>query len=91
MTRFRRWLIHKLGGICKDDVVQPVITLMEKKEIVRIKSEFTTTFKDIPEEEIKKILLNGIYKELSQYYFEIRKNNLNMCDVYSTELEFVRQ
>lgn len=88
--RFKRWLIHKLGGFCKDDIVKPQVITREK-ELQRIKAEFTTTFEEIPKEEVKRILLDGIYRELSTYYFEIKKQELNKCDVYSMELEFVLQ
>ena len=91
MKRFKRWLIHKLGGICKDDIIQPVCVHQDKKDIQKIKAEFTTTFENISKEEVKKILLEGIYKELSTYYFEIKKQELNKCDVYSMELEFILQ
>ena len=90
MKKFRRWLIHKLGGLCKDDIVKPTI-LTKEKEIERIKAEFTTTFENIPKEEIRRILLDGIHRELSNYYFEIKKQELNRCYVYSMELEFILQ
>lgn len=91
MKKFRRWLIHKLGGFCKDDIVRPIISKEKERELQRIKAEFTTTFEDIPKEEVKKILLDGIYKELSTYYFKIKKQELNKCNVYSMELEFILQ
>lgn len=91
MKKFRKWLIHKLGGVCKDDIIHPVCVHHDKKDIQKIRAQFTTTFVDIPIEEVKKILLDGIYKELSTYYFEIKKQELNNCDVYSMELEFILQ
>ena len=92
MKKFRRWLIHKLGGLCKDDVANKTTTIISReKETQRIKAEFTTTFECIPKEEVKRILLDGIFRELSTYYFEIKKQELNRCDVYSMEIEFVLQ
>lgn len=90
MKKFRRWLIHKLGGLCKDDIAKNTI-ISKEKETQRIKAEFTTTFEDIPKEEIKRILLDSIHKELSTYYFEIKKQELKKCNVYSMELEFILQ
>ena len=91
MKRFKRWLIHKLGGICKDDIIQPACFHQDKKDIQRIKAEFTTTFEDIPIKEVQKFLFKEICQELSKYYFEIKKQELNMCYVYSMELEFILQ
>lgn len=90
MKKFRRWLIHKLGGIYKDDFVKLVLNTQEKKT-QKIKVEFTTTFEDIPKEEVKRVLLDGVNRELSTYDFKIKKQELNMCDVYSMELEFILQ
>lgn len=90
MKRFKRWLIHKLGGICKDDIIQPVCVHQDKKDIQRIKAQFTNAY-DYPLDKVKKILFEGICQELSKYYFEIKTQEINMCYVYSMELEFVLQ
>lgn len=91
MKKFRRWLIHKLGGLCKDDIVKSPTIISKEKETQKIKAEFTTTFEELSKEEIKRILLDGIFSELSTYYFEIKKRELNKCNVYSMELEFILQ
>lgn len=93
MKKFRRWLIHKLGGLCKDDIANPTITMISKtKEIQRIRTEFTTDRKDIPFEDVKRILFDGICNELGKYYFEIKTEELNRYqNKYSIELEFILQ
>ena len=90
-SRFRKWLIHKLGGLCEDDIVKPQALTMEKK-IQRVRAEFRIqAYEEIPQERIKRVLLSSIFDELEKYYFEIKKFDLDTICIYSMELEFVLQ
>ena len=93
MKKFKRWLIHKLGGLCEDDVIKPNITLISnEKKVERIRAEIIVDREDIPFDDVKRILFDGICKELGKYYFEIKAQELNRYqNKYSMELEFILQ
>lgn len=93
MKKFKRWLIHKLGGLCEDDIIKPNITLVSKeKEVRKICAEFISDYEGMPLEEVKRILFDGICKELGKYYFEIKTLEINRYqNKYSMELEFILQ
>lgn len=92
MKRFRKWLIHKLGGICKDDFVKPIIVQEDKKDIVKLRTEFTATKNsNLHTEEIKRILIENLSKELCKFWFQIDTREEEYFYVYSLDFEFVRQ
>ncbi len=76
MKKFKRWLIHKLGGMCKDEAVRPVFTV-EKKKIETLQASVTITrdevayakmnYNDIFEKEVVRTLTNKLAQGLMQY------------------------
>lgn len=76
MKKFKRWLIHKLGGMCYDDAVRPVFT-SEKKKIETLLASVTITrdevayakthYNDIFEKEVVQTLTKKLAQGLTQY------------------------
>lgn len=92
MKKFKRWLIHKLGGMCEDEIIKPNISFVSKEKTVQRIAVVAPISKDIPLEDVKRILFDGICNELGKYYFEIKTEELNRYqNKYSIELEFILQ
>lgn len=80
MKKFRKWLIHKLGGICEDDIVQPKIVTQEKHTQMLV-SEITfgrlNPQKNAPREHINHMLIQTLSNDLIHFvkFKEIYTNN----------------
>ena len=65
MGKFRKWLIHKLGGICPDDAIQPLQVESRKAKSLYINfnmsnQAYASMRKDMTEEEV--------YQEMKKFF-----------------------
>lgn len=71
MKKFRKWLIHKLGGYTKEDIDnQPVKYSMQNIKLESISAIYNIDeylLMKYSEEEIEKIIVKELVKELSTY------------------------
>lgn len=67
MKRFKRWLIHKLGGVCKDECFKPNI-IINQRPIKKLTAEYNkTSDEDVPEDFIKSELCKELGKCLCPF------------------------
>lgn len=65
---FKKWLIHKLGGTCYDDFVQPVI-IKQNKKVEKLTAEmlFDRTLPTPPQDYINRMLVDKLVNGLEPY------------------------
>jgi len=92
MKKFRKWLIHKLGGICEDDIVAPIPILHQKeKEVVKVHIQMPIPKEIHPtSKEIFHILLDKLTMELSKEYFILNTIEQGEYYVYSMDFEYLK-
>ena len=90
MKRFRKWLIHKLGGICEDDVAVPILHEKER-EIVKLHIQMPIRKEIHPtSREVFHLMLDKLTMELSKEYFILNTIEQGEYYVYSMDLEYLK-
>ena len=91
MTRFRRWLIHKLGGICMNELPQPPKIIVSNSDIKTLQSQQIIPLRDAQFIEDKYIYNELSYKlseEIEKYSKQEKQENNGFC-VYTETIRIV--
>lgn len=91
--RFKRWLIHKLGGIYKDDICVPQATVY-KQEMREVTSQMFLTKEEYRRMEVNlddvlKCLVHGLIRDISNSYFIVRTEELENKYRFSIGIKYI--
>ena len=68
MKKFKKWLIHKLGGMCYDDFIQPTIIHQNKRtEKLTADILFDENQPLPPQDYVNRMLMDKMVKGLEPY------------------------
>ena len=93
MSKFRSWLIKKLGGISKDELCHiPLKTTISNYELCEIQARFLPygLTRDVPIEFIKRRLLEDIVKRID-LPIETRKNQVLNSMEYISKIKIPKE
>ena len=96
MSRFKEWLIHKLGGYTGKEIIPPLPNVKIYRNEKPIKKICAVRILDsqLPVyliEEIRSDLTTGLAKEIRKQHFKVKEEKIGTNWVYSMELEFIEQ
>lgn len=83
MNKFKKWLIHKLGGYCKDDLLPiPKLENEKDKQVCFVKSHVISTdfLKSVDINDIEEKYINEEIQEFKQDLIKRIKPNVEIKD-----------
>ena len=86
-----KWLIHKLGGFAKEDILPPPRYIVETPKIETLRTCFIDTNMDIPEEYIMDRLAHNFLPMIRENMEVTKERKYNGEVIYRAEMLIVNK
>lgn len=94
MSKFRKWLIKKLGGITPDEKITPIILNESHIKIETLEASviISKLQADVDREYVQTVLERDIFKQLTRKINIYTVDTPNVCDIkYVAKLKVVKE
>lgn len=65
--KIKNWLIHKLGGKTKDEIIPPIQYTVYRPKVETIKAQFIDNGVNVPKEYVEEMLMRNLASEIKPY------------------------